>query len=194
MGQITILPGMEMMSLLAKTDHDISQVDFSINGNDLSVSGYTDQELQDAYDLYLPEYLSTSFNQARHSINVYAEWARQKLVEGTTEMQRNGWNIKAQSAIRIIAGNPVDFDNANIQKEADQRGFGETVAELAQIIFDKHANFGLLEATISGFQSKALQAVDDLEMIGDIANLTSTIDALRNDANLQLAALGVSFE
>ena len=182
MGNIEIIAGMEPMSLLLLTGKNISQVDFSIQDLVLSVNGFSDLELQKAYELYLPQFLKAAFSEARHSINKFAEETRELLVVGTTQMQRDGWNIKAQSAIRINAGNELPFDRANIQTEANERGFGESVEDLALKIQEKHAALGKLESIISGFQSKALKIVDGLEEKSDLDSLESSIEALRKEA------------
>ncbi|WP_287602750.1 hypothetical protein [Thiothrix sp.] len=120
-------------------------------------------------------------------ITNYAESVRNKIAKNPTALKASAWGSKEARARRIIDGIATDADTALVRSEADQRGRGETVLQLAKKQIDRATALLTAVSVIDGMESRAIAAVNAAV---DVVAVDAVMTAMQQEAEAALAVLG----
>lgn len=121
-------------------------------------------------------------------ITAFAESVRQKIAGNPTVLKASAWSSKEARARRIVDGTASPEDVALVQTEADQRGKGETVAQLAEKQLAKAQALLHAVSVIDGMESRAIAAVQAAQDAVQAAQ-DAVLAAMQAEADAAVAVL-----
>lgn len=142
------------------------------------------------YDAHDPDAADFQFakNQALLKIAQFAASVRNQMTGNADAAKLVGWNSKVPRAERIIASTASAEDTAIVQAEADKRGKGETVTELATKQLAKAKKLADAVSVIDGVEEAAIEAINDVT-VNTVMKIETKLEELKTQAELEVAAL-----
>ena len=120
---------------------------------------------------------------AAESIISFASDARATLTGHADLYKVAGWNDKSQRARRVVADTACDADLAVLQAEADRRGKGETLEQLAHKQLEKAQALAMAVSVIDGLEIAGLKTIDSIQ---SAEALDETLNTLKAAATAEL--------